>query len=893
MADYNLGTARGVIEIEYKGDGADRAREDLGGVGKSAKEAGPTLDDAGRKAGIAGLVIAGGFAVAAKSAADFEARMSAVGAVSGASEADLQRLSDKALQLGKDTAFSAGESAQAIEELVKAGLSVEDVLNGAADATVNLAAAGEVDMVTAATIASNAMNQFGLSAEDMVGVVDNIAGAANASAIDVTDFGMSLSQVGAVANLAGVDFKDTATAIALMGNAGIKGSDAGTSLKTMFQRLNPQTKVAREEMKRLGIITEDGANRFYDAEGNMKSLADVSQILKSSLKGMSAEQKQAALTTLFGADAIRGAAVLADEGARGFNKMSESMNKVSAADVAAQRLDNFKGSLEQMMGSLETLGITVGTMLLPHLRNVVDALTAAVNWFSNLNPAVQQGIVAFIGIVGASLLALAAFVKIVNFLKAVKAAFIAVRAVAIPAWLAALGPIALVIVAIAAVIAIIVLLWKKSETFRDIVTGVWNAIKSAAQAVANWFTGSLVPALQSAWDGIVAGLNAVKSFFVAIWNGIKSAVIAVFSAIAAAVRLYINIWKTIITTALAVIGAVWQAFWNVFGGVIKAAFGLIVAVVRLGWTIIKGLFILYLRAVLTVVKTVWNAIKAAIQAAWNAIRPIVMAGVNFVRSVVSSAFNAIRAVTSAVWNGIRAVIASVWGAIRGVVSSAVGAVKGAISAAWNTVKSLTSSAWNAVKEAVGNAIDGLMNLVSGIQGRVTGALSGAASWLYNAGREIIQGLLNGIESMIGAVTDKINSVTDKIGSFLPGSPVREGPLRVLNRGYAGKKIVEMLAEGIGSMQRPLERTVETVMTVPALTADLDTYASARNTTIGTSEGASRSLAAVPGGTGTSGKARLVEGRLSIDKSGRAFIRGMAEDVVEGNDRFAASHGRMG
>lgn len=893
MADYNLGTARGVIEIEYKGDGARQAREDLNQTSTAAKETGPTLEGAGRKAGIAGAVIAGGFALAAKSAADFEARMSAVGAVSGASEADLTRLSDKALQLGKDTSFSAGESAQAIEELVKAGLSVEDVLNGAADATVNLAAAGEVDMVTAATIASNAMNQFGLSAEDMVGVVDNIAGASNASAIDVTDFGQSLSQVGAVANLAGVNFKDTATAIALMGNAGIKGSDAGTSLKTMLQRLNPQTKVAREEMKRLGIITADGTNRFYDAQGNMKSLADVSGILQRSLKGMTNQQKQAALTTLFGADAIRGAAVLADKGSRGFNNMAESMNKVSAADVAAQRLDNFKGSLEAFMGSLETLGITVGTMLLPALRSIVDALTAALNWFMNLSPAVQIAIVSFIGLVGASLLALAAFVKIVGFLKAVKAAFIAVRAAAIPAWLAALGPIALVIAAIAAVIVIIMLLWKHSETFRDIVTGVWNAIKAAAQSVANWFTGTLVPAFQSVWNGIKSGLTAIGGFFVSVWNGIKAAVSAVFGAIGAVISTYINIWKTIISTGLAIVGAVWRAFWGTFGGVIRSAFALVVAIVRLGWTVVKGLFILALRGILAVVRTVWNGIAAAIRAVWGVIRSIVSAGVNFVRSIVTSVWNGIRAVTSAVWNGIKAVIASVWGAIGGTVMNAVNRVRNLISNAWNTVRNLTSQAWDGIRNAVSDGIESMMTAIGNIQDRVLGALSGAGRWLYDAGRDIIQGLLDGIQSMIDSVTSTINSVTDRVARFLPGSPVREGPLKVLNRGHSGREIVEMVISGVEQMREPLQRTMNSVMAVPAVEADLGWMASARNTAVASPERTSRGLAARPGGTPGSSRSRLVEGRLSIDRSGRAWIRGQAEDVVEGNERFTAAHGRMG
>jgi TP901 family phage tail tape measure protein len=336
-------------------------------------------------------------------AANFEQRLSAIKAVSGATEGQMGKLSDKALQLGKDTQFSAGESAQAMEELIKAGLSVGDVLNGAADATVNLAAAGEVSMPEAATIASNAMNQFGLSAKDMVGVADQIAGAANASAIDVSDFGQSLAQVGAVANLAGVDFKDTATAIAIMGNAGIKGSDAGTSLKSMLSRLQPTTKKQASLMKELGIVTKDGSNQFYDQAGNLKDLGKVSGVLQNSLKGMTKQQKQAALQTLFGSDAIRAAAVLSDKGAKGFDKMSAAMGKVKAADVAATKMDNFKGSIEQMKGSLETLGITMGSVLLPGLRKVVDALTEVINWVTNLRSGQQKAIVAGLALAAASL----------------------------------------------------------------------------------------------------------------------------------------------------------------------------------------------------------------------------------------------------------------------------------------------------------------------------------------------------------------------------------------------------------------------------------------------------------------------------------------------------------
>lgn len=337
-----------------------------------------------------------GLGVAVKTAADFEQGLANVGAVSGATTGQMEQLRQKALQLGANTAFSATQAAGAMEELVKAGLSVEDVLNGAADATVALAAAGGIELPQAAAIAANAMNQFALKAQDLPKIADLIAGAANSSAIDVADFGHSLAQVGAVAHLAGFNFRDTALAITALGNAGIKGSDAGTSLKTFLQNLQPTTKKAATEMRNLGIITSDGANRFFDASGKIRSLAEVSQVLQNALKGQTQQQKLATLQTLFGSDAIRAASIVAATGAAGFNKLAAEMGKITAAQVAAKRLDTLKGSIEQMKGSLETAAIIIGTAVLPQVRKLVTGVTDLVNKFGQLRPEQQQSIVNFL-----------------------------------------------------------------------------------------------------------------------------------------------------------------------------------------------------------------------------------------------------------------------------------------------------------------------------------------------------------------------------------------------------------------------------------------------------------------------------------------------------------------
>lgn len=335
------------------------------------------------KIGTSMAVVAAGFLKAVNVARDFEARISAVGAVSGATGSQLDQLRSKALQLGADTAFSASESALAMEELVKAGVSVDGVMGGAADATVALAAAGAVELPKAAEIAANAMNSFKLTAADMPRIADLVAGAANASAIDVEDFAYSLQMSGAVANLVGLDFEDLALGITAMGNAGIKGSDAGTSLKTMLMRLEPTTDRAATLMSDLGIITADGTNKFFDQAGQVRSLAEVSGVLQEALKGQTRQQQLATLNTLFGADAIRAAAVLYDQGAEGINRLSGELDKITAEDVAAARLDNLNGSLEQLSGSAETLAIKIGTAAIPMIRSLVDNANLAVDFLAS------------------------------------------------------------------------------------------------------------------------------------------------------------------------------------------------------------------------------------------------------------------------------------------------------------------------------------------------------------------------------------------------------------------------------------------------------------------------------------------------------------------------------
>ena len=399
MAGVSVGeiTATLTLQSNQFTAGVAQAQAQMQQMGNSAKSLSSQMGLVQKAALAVGGAVVVGIGASAKAAANFEQQMSAVKAVSGATAGEMKTLTDLAIKLGESTSFSATETAQATEELVKAGVSTKDIINGGLAGALDLAAAGNLNLADAAEIASTALNAFKADSLSVSEAADILAGAANASATDVGEMKFGLAQVSAVASGIGMSFKDTATALAVFAQNGIKGSDAGTSLKTMLSRLEPQTKQQTEEMMELGLITSDGTNKFFDQAGSLKDLASISGILQNAFKGLTDQQRQSSLQTLFGSDAVRAGTVFYKEGAQGVEDMAAAMSKVTAAEVAKVKLDNFLGSIEEFSGAVETLGIKLGNEFLPHLRKIVDIGADLVRAFSSLNPSVVATGVAMVG----------------------------------------------------------------------------------------------------------------------------------------------------------------------------------------------------------------------------------------------------------------------------------------------------------------------------------------------------------------------------------------------------------------------------------------------------------------------------------------------------------------
>ena len=756
IADYNLGRARGTIEFVYNDKGERQAKQGLGNLEKSSM----STEDAIRKTSTAfvaaGAAIVGGLALAVNTAANFEERISAIGAVSGATGDELDAMREKALQLGADTKFSALEAAVAMEELAKAGLSTDDILNGAADAAVNLAAAGEVDLPRAAEIASNAMNVFRLTGEDMPHVADLIAGAANASAISVDEFGASLAQSGAAAALAGVSFDDLSVAIALMGNAGIKGSDAGTSLKTMLLNLNPTTDKQIKLMKELGIVTEDGSNAFFDAQGNAKSLGDIAGVLQGALQGMTKQQQLATLETLFGSDAIRAASVLALEGAAGFDEMATSMGKISAADVASKRMDNLKGDIEQLKGSLETAAIVLGSIFLPALRSIAQAFTGFINMFTKLPEGVQK-IIAFATLAaGALLLFVGVLAKVVLAIKAV-APVIMVLGHALKVLMA--NPVFIVIAALIALVAAIIWAWNNFKPFRDIVTQIGTLL-------ANFF-GPILQNLVNVFNTVVAAVIRFGGTLMRIWNDIWTVVGPLVRAIGNLISSVFQLWWAIVEPILNIYWHVVQFVWDRVLAIIRGALGIMIPIITTALNVAWKIF-----------QAIWNVIVGVLRVAWAIILGIIRVGVavatgiiNTIRKWIDTARTVINNVKNAIKTGIDAVIKF----FRDLPGKVLGFITG-----------LGRSLYTAGKNMVQSLIDGVKSLI----GRVTQPFKDAAGAIANlwpfspakegplrkhpmdkAGANLVRDLAAGIASQRRKAIDAMGDVALAMPITLSGASV--------------------------------------------------------------------------------------------------------------------------
>ena len=365
-----------VIETDLDSSGIEKGLSKIGGLAVKGLSV-ATGAITGTATALGGVSIA-----AIKAGSDFESQMSRVQAISGATGSEFNKLKEQAIQLGADTAFSSSQAAEGMENLAAAGFTTSEIMD-AMPGLLDLAAASGEDLASSSDIAASTLRGFGLEAADAAHVADVLAANANKTNSSVADTGEAMKYVAPLARAAGLSMEETAAAIGIMANAGIQGSQAGTTLRGAISRLSKPTKQMSECMADLGIS-------FYDSEGNMKSLAEQTRMMEEATAGMTDEQRNNVLVTLYGQEALSGMLALMNEGDGALLELTHAYETCDgSAKAAAETMqDNLAGALDQLGGSAETLGIVFYESVSESLKETAKSATDSIN---NITEAVRNG----------------------------------------------------------------------------------------------------------------------------------------------------------------------------------------------------------------------------------------------------------------------------------------------------------------------------------------------------------------------------------------------------------------------------------------------------------------------------------------------------------------------
>lgn len=688
-------------------------------VGEKMKDIGGKVEGVGKKFLPVTTAIGGIGAVAIKTTADFDASMSNVSAISGATGKDLEALRSKAREMGAQTKFSASESADAMSYMAMAGWKTNDMLDGIAG-VMDLASASGEDLAKTSDILTDGLTAFGLSAKDSGRMADVMASASSNANTNVSLLGESYKYCASTAGAMGYSLEDITESLGLMANAGVKGSMAGTSLKTAMINLAKPTNAMQQAMDKYGIsITK--------SDGSMKSWNEVVDNLRSSLGGLSESEKTSAVATIFGKEATAGMLSVINAGPKDVEKLNTAIKNSSgcAKEMADTMNNNLSGQLTILKSQLEELAISFGEMLMPMIRGVVSAIQGFVDKLNSMSQGQRQVILVILAVVasiGPLLIAIAKVIgavgTIMTWAPRIVTAVNGIIAGAKALWAVLMAnPIVLIVGLIAGLVAGLIYAYNHCEKFREIVNNAFNAVKevvsNVVSALVTFFTETIPNAFTTLKSNVSSILNSIKTVFVTIWDGIKTVVSTAVNAI-----------KTILMVGFAIIMNILVPIINGYLTLFKTVFNAIKSVVTTVWNAIKRATTTAWNGIKNAITPIVNGIKTTITTVFNAIKSVVTKVSNAIKSVITTAWNGIKSVTSTVWNAIKTAVSTPINAVKSTVSSVVKSIKSTVSSAWNGIKSATTSAWKSIKSAITGPINSAKSTVSGVVSSIRSKVSG-------------------------------------------------------------------------------------------------------------------------------------------------------------------------
>ncbi|EGP4841285.1 TPA: phage tail tape measure protein [Enterococcus faecium] len=794
---------------------------------------------------------------AAKVGGDFEAQMSRVKAISGATGDTFEQMKQQAIDLGAKTAFSAKESAAGMENLASAGFSAQEIMK-AMPGLLDLAAVSGGDVALASENTATALRGFGLEASEAGHVADVFARAAADTNAEVGDMGEALKYVAPVANSMGISLEETAAAIGIMSDAGIKGSQAGTTLRGALSRLARPTKAMQDTMDNLGVS-------FYDADGKMKPLKTQVELLKKAFEGLTPEQQQNALVTLYGQESLSGMMALIDKGPDSLGKLTKSLkDSDGAADNMARTMqDNMNSSIEQMFGAFESAAIVIQKILAPTIKKVADAISGLVEKFVSAPESTQKLVVAIGAIaiaIGPVLYALGMLVKAFQTMK-VGLGVLGNGISLFKKLGSAIGfltsPVGLVIAAVALLVVGFIYLWNTSEDFRNFWIGLWEGIKSAVSSAVEWIQNAWKSTgewFNNLWKSIKEGADNVwttiqeapgkaadwiknkwtetKEFFSSIWDGIKEAassawegivnilapyVIAIKNVFQPMIDFFTNLWSQIGSIA----GSAWEIIKTAVMGPILLLIDLITGNFNqlkedasMLWTTLTtniqniittfvDIVVAYYTALKDTVINIWNVLTSTIKDVWNSFTTWIKETTNNIVNSIKQGWNNLKQGTIDLFNNMIQGAKDLWNSFKAWFINLVIGTKDNIIQGWENLKQGTIDTFNNLVSGAQEVWDNLVNAVSDTVDRVTGWFDNLKNIdLLAAGKAIMDSFLEGLQNAWKSVQDFVGGIGDWIREH-------KGPIQYDRKLLipAGQAIMNGLNKGLTGGFNDVQNTV--------------------------------------------------------------------------------------
>lgn len=792
------------MEAELKNVNAELARAPFDEYAAKAEKVGGTLTSVGQKLLPLSTSIAGLGVAAVKTTADFDSEMSKVSAISGATGTDLDKLRGKAREMGAKTKFSASEAAQGMQYMAMAGWKTQDMMDGL-EGIMNLAAASGEDLASTSDIVTDALTAFGLSAKDSSHFSDILAAASSNANTNVSMMGETFKYAAPVLGSLGYTAEDAALAIGLMANAGIKSSQAGTSLRGAITNLAKPTDTVAAAMDKYGIS-------LTDSSGKMLSLRELMEQLRQKLGGLSeAEQAQAA-AALFGKNAMSGMLAIINGSDKDFEKLAGAIDNCdgSSEKMANTMNDNLQGQITILMSQLQELAISFGEILMPKIRDIVTHIQ---NFVDKLN-AMDEGQKETILRIGMFVAALAPMLmglgKVITFSANVSRALGTLSAGLVKAggfsgvFTKALGlitsPAAIVVGAIAAITAVIIHLWNTNEDFRNTITAIWQKIKdafttfaagiserlsalgitfsdvtSAIKTIWDGFCNLLAPVLEAAFNTIAIALQtafnvilgiwdvfsavfsgdwsgaweAVKGIFSSVWDGLKEYFSTIIGAVKGVADVFLGWFGTNWETVWNGVKTFFEEIWNGISSFFEGIWNGISTFCTTVWNGIVTNVTAFCTTVHDTISTIFNAVKDVVSNVWETIKNVVQVAIMFIVEVIKAAFELITVPFRFIWENCRDTIISVWETIKSAVQTAINFVKdNIITPVMNAISTTITTVWNTIKTTFTTVINAIKSAVQ-------------TAWNFMKD-SVITPVMNGIKTVITTVWNAIKTAVQTV-----------------------------------------------------------------------------------------------------------------------------------